>query len=212
MAAYSSSRHHLPPQYNYTSYHQASLYPHLYSSSTYSLPLSRNHSRSHRSRSHSSSRRRSDYAMPTYVVSNGSGHRSSSRYRDSQPRSSSRSYQYASSGYGSQPVVYTSSNNNVYPRDYAYSDSGRRYRSSSVGRGGTQYYYPPGNRSSYSHPPQYYTTSTSGRRRSYSTSHHRTPQVIDARHSTSSGRRPSVSYVSTVSKYLCFAALISFAG
>lgn len=170
MATYTTA---YPSYSHHPHHHQASVYPHLYQSSTYSLPTSHAYETQ-------------PYDMPTYYVQpNSRSHRSS--------RSRARSNSHSAPGY-SQPVYYTSSG--THSRDYAYGDSGR-HRSASVGQGG--YYYPSSHsstghrRGSQGYAPQYYTTSAP--RRSYSTPR-RTTQVIDARHSSSS-YRPSTSYVST---------------
>ncbi|KAI0091977.1 hypothetical protein BDY19DRAFT_927774 [Irpex rosettiformis] len=121
--------------------------------------------------------------MPTYYID---PRRSSSRSR-----------------HGTTPVVYqTPSVQQYYPiaRDYAYSDGGRRRRSSSVGHGGhySNSYYPPASRSSRSHShsrsPRDYGTSSSGHHRSHSHSrpvvYYETPHHSGTHHD----RRPSVSY------------------
>ena len=187
-------------------HHQASAYPHLYQSSAYSLPLQRHHSSRPYSRSPSPS---AAYIMPTYYVDKSTRSPYHSHRDSSRSRSLSRSPYHSATGHA-PPVVYTTSTP-TYSRDYAYGDSGRHRRSTSVGRSG-QYYYPSGYQTGYqtsgyrsghsgshSHTPQYVYPSTSGRRRSHSTSHHRTPQVVDVRHTGGyRDHRPSVSFVSTI--------------
>ncbi|PSR73610.1 hypothetical protein PHLCEN_2v10529 [Hermanssonia centrifuga] len=124
--------------------------------------------------------------MPQYYV------------QSSTPSYHTRSRSQSHSGYP-QPVVYSSSGgHHISSRDYAYGDSGKRRRNSSVGRGG-QYVYPSGYSSSghhggHSRAPVYVTTGSSSNRRSHSSSRH-APQYVDARRTSTSGyhRRPSVS-------------------
>ncbi|KAJ3559828.1 hypothetical protein NM688_g102 [Phlebia brevispora] len=175
-----------PTYYPHRSHHhQASAYPNLYQTSTYSLPVSPNGYEVPQS---------DYYTMPSYYVQGQPSYRS----HNGASRSRTRSYSQSGTGY-SQPAYYTSGG--VHHRDYAYGDSGTRHRSSSVGHGG-YYYYPSGHSgsrqqgSSYSYSPQYYT---SGHRRSYSTPRRSSVQVVDARRSSRS-HRPSVSYVDTSSR------------
>ncbi|KAI0700694.1 hypothetical protein BC835DRAFT_1303952 [Cytidiella melzeri] len=102
------------------------------------------------------------------------------------------------SGSRNPPAVYqTYSGNNQYlpSRDYAYSESGRRRRSSSVGHGHyTSAYYPPPARSSRSneHRRSSRDYGSSSHRRSHSQTR---PVYIESSHTTHhSSRRPSVSY------------------
>ena len=177
MAMYSSySQPISQPAYATTYHHPASAHPHLYQTSAFSVPTI-----------HSSPSRE----MPTYYVGSTPSHSS----RRSRSRSRSRH---------TQPVVYTSSSGGVQYLT-PHSDSGRRHRSSSVGHG-THYYTAGGHssshRSSSRSPNLYYTPSTPSHhhsgRRSHSTSRHSGTQYV-----SSSGRRPSVSYVRTLICHAC---------
>ena len=190
-----SGHHQYPSYYSSPHHHQASLYPNLYSASTYSLPAVGDHSH------YSTAYQHSPYNMPTYYVQSPGSHRS---HHDSHRSRRSSSHHRSGTGYA-QPVVYTSSNA-THHRDYAYATPSRHHRSASVGyRDGGNYYHTPSyssrdHKGSYGHSSgQYYYPTTTSTHRSHSTSRHYTPQVVDARHGYSTSgrdRHHGTSYVS----------------